>query len=113
MAALEFHVADQAQRSSEELRGFLDDVRGVTITDAAFGDQVTLATAMKDKAVSVLEQRIAAAEQAERDALELRRLRAEEAERQRVADEARAKEAAERRAQELAAEDLDRLLRDL
>lgn len=104
VSELQFYADDQATRSSEHLRNDLGIVREIAITEEAFGEKIGLASALKDRAVSALEQRIAAAEQAERDALDLARLRQEEAERHRIAREAQAKEEMERRAAELAAE---------
>lgn len=97
LAELQAVIDDKQLRSAVVLRDRLAEVKAEAITDERFGDAITTAVTLKDRAIAALQAQIADAEKREAEAAELARLRAAEAERERIEREAKAaQESAER-----------------
>jgi hypothetical protein len=97
LAELQSTIDDRTERSAEEVRDRLAEVRAEAITEERWNEYVGAAAELKDKAIAALEAALMAAEKREAEAAELARLRAEAAERERVAREEQAKREAEER----------------
>lgn len=70
-------ISDTTERSSEVLRDRLGEVKRDAYTEAVFGEYLHAAIELRDTAIARLTDRIAIAEQRERDKAELEALRAE------------------------------------
>ena len=91
-------IDDRQPLPPADLRSKWNALTEFVVEENTFGEHTAEAQSRKNAALSVLSQRIVEAEQRERDAVELAKLRAEAAERERVEQEARARKEAEERA---------------
>ncbi len=99
LAELKAVADDMVERSAEAIRDRLREVECEAITEQFYQEFTTIAAELKDKAITALRNRFAAAEKREAEQAELARLRAEEAARKaREREDQIARDAAERAA---------------